>query len=314
MLAHFITIRMPKRSEPFHPQGRNVAFSLRSARLRNWAGRHNGCMRKVAKVGGGALLALGTLVALWLVPNPLTPCGNWRGDVIDLANDNNAVGREKTFTDLEEAGQYTDKLMQRAGKLGQQRPSLCPVPGSLNLEDSGVLYWLVVPEDATPEVFREEPDEGQRSRADAAKLTFQVYEPTWTPDGYSVESVQAVALPHLEQVSFTYEKGDDLAFGFQNPSYWKGNIAPSCDIPLAGLSSRDPQGPCEKVTSEGGREIFLTDLSVNSTGGRAAITVLGDTTTYIVYSNLSDKAAIRYLDSLQPVEPTDLQYFDNYQS
>lgn len=259
------------------------------------------------------VLALGTLVALWLIPNPITPCGNWRGDVIDLANDNNAVGREKTFTNLEEAGQYTDKLMQRAGRLGEQRPPLCPVPGSLNVEDSGLLYWLVVPEAAPPEVFEEEPDEGQRSQADAAKLTFQVYEPKWTPDGYSVERVQAVALPHLQQVSFTYQKGDEVAFGFQNPSYWKGNIAPSCDIPLAGLSSGDAEGPCEKSISQGGREVFLTDLSVNSAVERAAITVLGDTTTYIVHSDLSDGAAIRYLDSLQPVEPTDLDYFDNYQ-
>ncbi|HEV2755986.1 MAG TPA: hypothetical protein VG318_09450 [Actinomycetota bacterium] len=116
-------------------------------------------MRKTVKLGGAAVVAAAVLVGLWLIPNPLTPCGSWRGDVVDLANDNNAVGREKSFAGLDELSLYTDELMHRAGELGERRPPLCPVPGSLNPEDSGFLYWLVVPDAAPPDVFEQQPDE-----------------------------------------------------------------------------------------------------------------------------------------------------------
>jgi hypothetical protein len=56
---------------------------------------------------------------------------------------------------MAEADTYLDDLSERATRLGDTRPPLCPAPGGVNemREGNSILFFLLFPEEAPPGMF-----------------------------------------------------------------------------------------------------------------------------------------------------------------
>ncbi|MGH2750607.1 MAG: hypothetical protein ACRDK3_07005 [Actinomycetota bacterium] len=161
--------------------------------------------------------------------------------------------------------------------------------------------------------LKERTDENRRVAQQAAALTFQTYEPTRIFPGYEAERVRPIALSFGQWVDFRYRRGNDYVFAFQSPLASKIDISEAgCGIHLAGLSSGETVGSCTTVIAEGGRQIHLTELERSSLGRHVALVELGETSAYVVYSELDDEAAVDYLNALRPIAPEELDYFGGY--
>jgi hypothetical protein len=149
--------------------------------------------------------------------------------------------------------------------------------------------------------------------SDAAAITFQTHEPSWIFTGYEAERVRPIASAQMQWVDFSYRRGDDYVYAVQSRTSSEVLATePGCGIRLVGLSSGETVGSCRTVLTEGGRKVYLTKLDMASAGENAAIVELGATRAHVVYTELPDGAAIRYLDSLRPVDPEDMDYFGGY--
>jgi hypothetical protein len=99
-----------------------------------------GVVSKKSLAVSGAVLLLFAL--LWLVPNPLTPCGRWRSGV------NEVLGSFDHPPPIQDFGED----FATATELSRTRPPLCPAPRGverMKAEDS-IYYYLLFPEQAPP--------------------------------------------------------------------------------------------------------------------------------------------------------------------
>lgn len=147
----------------------------------------------------------------------------------------------------------------------------------------------------------------------AAAITFQTYEPSWVFTDYDALRVRPLAILQRQSVEFSYRKGDDYVYAAQSPASSRVNPSDAgCGVRPVGLTSGETVGSCRTVVTESGRVVYLTNLDMNHLGDRVAIIELGGTRVDVVYSELSDEAAVRYLDSLEPVAPEEMDYFGGY--
>jgi hypothetical protein len=152
-------------------------------------------------------------------------------------------------------------------------------------------------------------EDRQLLASQAAAITFQTYEPDWVFPGYTAERVRPVGTPSVDWVDFTYRSGADHVWAQQSQP--TSVVAPSemgCGVQLVGFSYGQTVGSCRTILTEAGHEVFLT--KVDTSGGESvAIIELGGTRIDLVYNELSAESVVRYLDSLRPVDPEDMDFF-----
>jgi hypothetical protein len=147
----------------------------------------------------------------------------------------------------------------------------------------------------------------------AAAITFQTYEPSWVFTDYDAVRVRPLVIPQRQSVEFSYRRGDDYVYAAQSPSVSPVNPSEAgCGGRPKGLTSGETVGSCRTVVTESGQVVYLTNLEMNHLGNSVAIIELGGTRVDVMYTQLPDEAAVRYLDSLEPVAPEDMDYFGGY--
>jgi len=160
---------------------------------------------------------------------------------------------------------------------------------------------------------KERIEESRIIASQAAAITFQTYEPSWVFTDYDALRVRPLAIFQRQSVEFSYRRGDDYVYAAQSPSLSPVNPSEEgCGGRPKGLTSGETVGSCRTVVTESGRVVYLTNLDMNHLGDRVATIELGGTRVDVIYSELPDEAAVRYLDSLEPVAPEDMNYFGGY--
>ena len=160
---------------------------------------------------------------------------------------------------------------------------------------------------------KEHIEERRIIASQAAAITFQTYEPSWVFTDYDAVRVRPLAILQRQSVEFSYRRGDDYVYAAQSPSLSPVNPSEAgCGGRPKGLTSGETVGSCRTVVTESGLVVYLTNLDMNHLGDRVAIIELGGTRVDVIYSELPDEAAVRYLDSLEPVAPEDMNYFGGY--
>ncbi|HWL65275.1 MAG TPA: hypothetical protein VNP73_04805 [Actinomycetota bacterium] len=168
---------------------------------------------------------------------------------------------------------------------------------------SGILIWRRL---------SSEMEFDQTNRRAAAAFDFEPYLPADLPSGWSSSRRQAISTDGGE-LWVTYEHPEGYIFTGQHSSIPGFRFDPPehCSIGVRGLSSGSFDGPCRRLTTPRGLDVYVGG-DAHTAGDTMAIAVLQNTTVRLAYfeTYVADEDLVLYFDSLRPVDPLSIDYFD----
>jgi hypothetical protein len=147
-------------------------------------------------------------------------------------------------------------------------------------------------------LYSEYEQPARESRAVARTLDFTAYEPRPLPAPFVLRSAMAGPGPLDAPVLYVnYDAGDGFAETTQEPRPAPGAEANAgrCLLPDAG---------CHEVRTAKGRTVLIASTA----RGTNASAVLGGTLVSVLGVDVGEAAVLAYLDSLQPVDPEEIEF------